>query len=386
MLNLLKLNLKTFYYNKSRIILFVIFLAGLSAAATAMADFFLGGQNIINPIYVAAADLDNSFETRLIMSALADSADYDLVNLIPMDYYEAGRAFAAGEVGAIFTFPYGFGESMVTGINMPVTVVYDRQRPMSAAILFLVGEAFSNMLRTSQTGVYIALNYAAAYGSPELYNNVFFSVNLRFMGLVMSRDSAFIREYISPLGTLDSLTSYFTAAYITIMLFSTLIFGDLIRKNYSQHTLISLKFLGITPIAIFAGLGASYFILFGLISFCLFIFALSLGLAIPVFSMILINLFISAFAAANGFLFDKHLSCGIFTGVFALFSLFLSGGVIPLGYLSESLRAVSIFTFNFWAKELIASDLSGQIGAIPVLVIVGFIGVFTIIGTGKIRK
>ncbi|MCL2565411.1 MAG: ABC transporter permease [Defluviitaleaceae bacterium] len=392
-LNILALNLKTFARQKMRIASFFMLIALLCLGAGLAGNFFVSGQNIINPIYVAVVDLDNSFETGLILSAITESTEND--GLLSFAYHSpesAADALSEGSVVAIITLPENFGIGITTGENIPFTVTYNQNMPLISALVRISADAFADMLRISQTGVYITLNYAAAMDLPQAqYDMIFLGVNMRFLGFVLNRDKMFVTDTLSVTGGLLIWQAYFIAAYISLMMCAAFVMTDTIRRNFNRFSLISLKNRGIPSYMIFGACVTAYFLLFAALNTGLWLFSnilltvfymppfiLNAALLLAVFVVITV---LSSFAAMLTFVFDSPLSAGVFTAVFAGLSFFLSGGIIPIALFSDGMQIVSNLVWNTWAASLLAAALTeGLIGWAAIAICASFGLVFAAIG------
>jgi len=391
-LNILSLSLKTFAQQKMRIISFFLLVALLCLGAGLAGNFLMTGQSIAGPISIAVVDLDNSFETGLIISAVTESSEnYDLLTITSHTAESAKDALENGTVAAVITLPENFGRGIITGENIPFTVTYNQDMPLSSAFVRISADAFANMLRISQIGVYVTLNYAAMQElPPEQYNMIFMGVNMRFLNLVLNRDEIFISDIQSVTGGLLIWQAYFIAAYTALMMCAAFVMTDAIRRNFNRLSLISLKNRGMSLYMVFLACVNAYFLLFLVLNTGLWLFAniLLTALNMPLFALstsMLMGVFVvaailSAFAAMLTFAFENHLSAGAFTAVFMVISLFLSGGIIPVAFFSDSLQILSNIVWNTWGAKLLGAALIGENIALPMAVCIFFALIFTGIG------
>ena len=390
--NIVSLNLKTFAGQKIRIISFFLLIALLCLTAGLAGSFFMTGGNIAGPISVAVVDLDNSFETGLILSAITESNENDSLLTFSSHSPESARdALRDGSVVAVITLPENFGLGITTGENIPFTVTYNRDMPLTSALVRISADTFANMLRTSQTGVYITLNYAALQELPqEQYNMIFIGVNMRFLGFVLNREDIFISDVQSVTGGLLIWQAYFIAAYAALMMCAAFIMTDALRRNFSRFSLISLKNRGVSPPIIFLACTSAYFLLFSALNAGLWLFAnvLLTASGMPIFALnpaLLLGVFIiaavlAAFAAMLTFAFESVLSAGVFTAVLTGLSLFLSGGIIPVEYFSGGLQFAANTVWNTWGVRLLGAALTGESIVLPMIMCIAFGLAFTGIG------
>jgi len=343
-------------------------IALLATAAGLLGNFFLTETNITEPVSLAIVDIDDSFETRMILSAITEGAgDYEgILKFSHLSRESANTALQNGYVSAIITLPENFGSAMISGENIPFIVTYNAERPLSAALVRVSAHAFADMLRTSQMGVYVTLNYARTQDIPQdSFDMIFMGVNIRFLRLVLNRGSMFEVDTQSVTGGLLIWQSYFIAAYIALMICAAFVMTDALRRNFGHYCLLSLKNRGIAPHMVFGACTFAYFILFFALNSALWLLVsvLPAVVCIPQFPMsvnffagiVIISILLSAFSAMLVFVFENTFSAGFFTSAFAIVSLFLSGGIIPVMYFSDSLQAASNLMWSTWGTRLLAA-------------------------------
>ena len=392
--NILSLNLKTFTQYKTLALSLFLLSALLSVLAGAAGSFFLTGAGRAEVVSVAIVDLDDSFETRMIISAVTENEDYgELLTFSFHSPQSAAAALSDGSAAAVITLPEGFGHGIITGANIPFSVSYNQNMPLSSSLVRLSAEAFSTMLRISQTGVYVTLNYAALQElTQESYDMIFMGVNLRFLGLVLGRGEIFVHETLSVTGGLLIWQSYLLAAYTALMLCAAYVMTDALRRNYSRFFLLSFKSRGMPLYIVFAACIFAYFLFFLALNAALWLlsavvasvfllpaFALNSGLIAAVAA---VSLVIAAFAAMLTFAFNSSLSAGAFTAVFACVSLFLSGGILPTLFFSEGLALAASAVWSTWGVRLLSAAVLEDGLAWPLIMNLIFFMVFAGIGAG----
>ena len=381
--SLFLLNLKTFTGQKFRLIVLLLLLISISAVAGLAGDFFLTDGILAEPISIALVDLDNSAETRMILSAIVDEPDYiDLLEFVILSPREAYAALDDGTVTAIITFPEGFAHGMLMGQNIPFTVAYNSERPLASALVRVVTESFADMLRSSQIGVYVTLNFANTQEIPrEQFDRILLAVNMRFIGLVMNRGEIFIHDNQSVTGGPDIRQAYLIAMYCALMLCAAFVMTDAMRQNFSRHFILKLKKRGVAPLKLLLACLAANFLLFVAINaglgFLLLDFSVSTSSLLVI---IVLTAAFAAFAAMIIFVFDSAFAAGSFSAVAVGISLFLSGGIIPIEFFGDGLSRASNFVFNTWAVRLIFNLLLDESLVIPVTLCLTFALIFAMIG------
>jgi hypothetical protein len=326
-------------------------------------------------------DLDDTLETRMIINAITDDPDYiDLLEFSILPAGEARAALSRGDVTATITFPEGFAHGMLMGRNIPFEVAYNSERPLASALVRVTTESFADMLRSSQIGVYVSLNYANTQEiTRDQFDMIMLAVNMRFIGLVMSRGDVFVHDDQSVTGGLDIWQAYLIAMYCALMLCAAFVMTDALRQNFSKFFLMKLKNLGVPPLKPFLACFAANFLLFIVINaglgFWLFDFSIDIMLAI-----IVITAGFAGFAAMITFLFNSAFSAGSFSAVVVGVSLLLSGGIIPAEFFSDGLRTASHAVFNTWATRLLSAAFLEESLAVPMAACIAFVLIFAFIG------
>jgi len=132
-LRLFLLNLKIYATQKVRLAVLFFVVVAISAIVGLVGNYFLD-ESGLSAISIAIVDLDDSFETRMILSALVDDAQANVAfDFVRYSAQDAQMALDSGGVTAIITFPYNFGHSMIVGENIPFTIVYNSERPFTSA-------------------------------------------------------------------------------------------------------------------------------------------------------------------------------------------------------------------------------------------------------------
>ena len=368
-------------------------IALLATAAGLLGNFFLSEANIAGPVHIAIVDLDDSFETRMILSVITEQSDdyAEMLRFADKTPSGANEALQNGYISAIITLPENFGWSVLSGENLPFVVTYNAERPLSASLIRVVANAFADMLRTSQMGVYVTLNYALEQDlSREDFDMVFMGVNMRFLGFVLGRDEMFVTQ-LQSVTVIPIWQSYFIAAYIALMICAALVMTDAVRRNFSKHCLVSLRNRGISVHTVFAACVFAYFLLFAVLNAAFWLLVTSLPSIADVMqfpinvsflaSVVAISLSLAAFAAMLTFVFDNAFSAGAFASLFAVVSLFLSGGIIPVIYFSDGLRVLSNFVWSTWGSELLAAAILDESIFFQAAMCLLFGWIFAVLGT-----
>ena len=381
--DLLNLNLKTFARQKIRLIILMLIMFFVSFIAGIAGTLFLTEGVLTRPISIVLVDLDDSIESRMILNAIVDEPGYiDLIEFVILTYEEAGAVLDGGDFTAIITFPQGFAHAMQTGHNIPFYVNLNDERPIASALVRVAVESFADMLRSSQIGVYVTLNFANTQEiSRAEFDRVLMAVNMRFIGLVMNRHEVFVHDYQSVTGGLVIWQAYLIAMFCALMLCVSFAMTDAMRQIYSKFSILKLRSRGVSPLKIFLACFMAIFLLFITINTGVWLWFFDIDLSInTILAIIVLAAGFAAFAAMITFVFTSNLAAGSFSAVFAGISLFFSGGIIPIDFFSVELRIIAGTVFNTWVVRLISAVLLDESIFLPMIVCISFALVFSAIG------
>ena len=355
------INLKTFWAHKWQFALIWVGMLLLGMVVGIHTQRLLSSEGLLAPSHVALVDLDHSLETSLIMSAIGDATEYEgLVYFIAMTEADAHAALVAGEIVAMVVFPVGFGHEMTTGGNLPFEVSYNLSQPFESAVIRLVADAFAEMLKSSQIGVYTVLNYA--WGAVETgaltqaqYESIFWQVNFYFIEMVLGRHALFEVQTVYATGV-PPVWHYGTVAYLVVLLWLSVRMAHLARDNMTAHNLRLLKASGVTFWQVWLGtVGAMLAVLVGTS------LAVWAGLLwwrlLPVMPVIGVALGISMIGGVTTFVFERRASRGLFSAVACGVGLVMAGGVVPMAFLPAAIQGLAPFNPLYWAIWLLQASL-----------------------------
>ena len=130
-----------------------------------------------------------------------------------MEPDEARAALEAGEVTAVLLLPEGFLDSVLSGENLPVTLLTSRARPLESWLVQWLGQSVSRMLAAAQAGIYtVSERYHAAGVTEPGEEEMLLQVNLAYLGWVSGREELYDSVTVSATGTLSVTHHYALSA------------------------------------------------------------------------------------------------------------------------------------------------------------------------------
>lgn len=360
---ILKLTLKACLSKWKRFAIFICLTALLSFLIGLLGNYFLYKDKAVDPVTIVIADMDNSVESRMFLGNITSNEQYnDFLVFESKTEAEARLMLERNEAAAVFIIPKDFAAYIKNGENQPFTAIYNSSMPLKVALIEYFANGLTQMLAASQIGVYTALDYAWENGTQKQYDTMFRTVNMKYMSTVLGRSKILDTAEVSVVGRVSPFQYYFFAAYIFIMLAGTILFVDILHGVFTRDTLIRLRLARISSVKITIAAILSVFVVLILINgiFGVFLFyAKDIAAQIPLNKELLLGLAVillcvSAFTVLVSQMFKNVFSAGVFISLFSLVTLFVSGGIIPIDYLSASINTLSRFTLNFWSVRLLS--------------------------------
>ncbi|MCL1936300.1 MAG: ABC transporter permease [Defluviitaleaceae bacterium] len=356
-------NIKTLWHNKLIFFLFLAIIFLLIVGFFGVISSF-GNNSIIN---IAVVDLDKSFETELIVTNITQSSEYEnLINFHILNIDEANTKLQNSEITSIVVFPYGFGNSIATGENIPFNVYYNANTPFVSALVNVISNSFSYMLGLGQIGVYTALNYIFLH-HPEEYNNFFWSINFSFLNIVLNRSNIFTQTEITT-NDIPIIFSYIFSGYVTLLFCVIFIFSEFVSKNFNSFVIQSFISRNNSNkikkmMSIILGCSFYYFFIFLCINILIFFTNIFIGFDINFSTMLAIlflNFITSFLLTFFTFIFKNTVNRYIFMTFFIIYSLFFSGGIIPLQFLRSVNPALYYTNFSYLAVKLLSGSINNE--------------------------
>ncbi|WRS28780.1 ABC transporter permease [Oscillospiraceae bacterium MB08-C2-2] len=367
---IVSLALRHFATKWRRFALFIGLTALLCIAAGLLGRFFLTQQRAVEPVSIVLVDLDDTTETRMGFQLLSGMESYSqLLVFEKQEQLKAQEMLRNGLITAVVTIPQGFTDSIKSGVNTPFRLEYSEKTPLKSQLVAAFAQSFAEMLKTSQAGVYTALEYGREQGDDTLYPMLFQSINLEYLRLVGYRDDLFIRQTLSVTASMDAMDYYILCALVFLLGLSPVLLLESVLVLQCPGVTGGLRRAGIgnfrSSLALLAALWAACLCVGGSLSLLLWAFAQVGGLAFaptfPFFAgLAVILLAVAAATLLIARLLPSPGAGSLCTALFSLAALLVSGGIIPTDYLSPRLQLLGRLTLNRWAVPLLGEGLAGR--------------------------
>jgi hypothetical protein len=234
---------------------------------------------------------------------------------------------------------------------------------LSVTRLFVgAGVAF---VTVSQSGIYSTLDYAYEQGMDwnDVVDTLVIPINIEYMKALLAYEDYFDKTVLSATDSIPQAEYYLHSILIFLMY---IFLVTLTSGIYTSRTVLRRWHMCGTPL-----------IKVMLTKWAALWFLISVLLA-PLFllygaDMFAVAVLLSGLGLMSAQLFKGEQASGIFLFTFAVVTLFISGGALPLAYLPEVFGRISVFAPNYWFIRI------GAGGWVPSAVFCGYGALFFVI-------
>lgn len=319
----------------------------------------LPSRLLFAPFTIGIVDNDDSTEITLLLEML--KSHESLHHLISFERMPAGVAAArldANEIPAYIIVPEGFTQGVIIGENPPLALVGNESRVVQLSVTRLLVGAGVAFITTSQSGIYATLDYAYKQGMDwnKVLDSLVVPINIEYMKALLAYEDYFDKTELSATDTIPGSEYYLNSVLIFLMYLFLVTLTDVIytapqvyrRWRMCGTPLIKVMFMKWIALWFFISL-----------------------IMIPLFPFYGVNLFAAAFLLSGLGLMSAQLFKGeqasrFFLFTFAIITLFISGGALPLAFLPEVFGPISMVTPNYWFIRI------GVSGWVPAAVFCGY--------------
>jgi len=347
-------DLKFFLRRGGRILGAALLAFAVCAAAGRAGSALIYGKSVFEPFSVAIVDQDNSYETNVLFTNLTDMQSLKgIVTFIRISEDDAKREMADGSVEAYIVLPKGFAADFENGANTPPVVV--TAGGLKSELVKMFVNCAIGQLSASQAGVYVTLDAIRAHGGQALYDKAFQDINLTFVSLFFSRESLLKTSVISAAGTVPPGIFFIIHFFLFFCVLNTGFVSDCFcgagcyrrLKSAGVHSWFILISHAVSGMLLNAFLAAA-------VITALFVSGIFTGVTLTITAgrVLVVLTYIFALSALSVFWFaltDDRRIKGAAVFIFALLSLFFSGGLIPFSFLPSALAAAKKILFNYYA-------------------------------------
>ncbi|MCL2698783.1 MAG: ABC transporter permease [Defluviitaleaceae bacterium] len=331
-----------------KILFGVSFLALFCAIVIALAAA-LPGRMLFAPFTIGVVDNDNSQEITLLLEMLRNHESLgEIISFERMPPEDAAARLDADEIPAYIIIPEGFTQGIIIGENPPITLVGNESRVLQLAVTRLLVSAGVAFLTTSQAGIYSTLNYAHEQGMAwdEIIAFLMLPVNIEYMRALLAYNEFFVRTELSATDDIPPEEYYLNSVLLFLMyIFLITLVGAIFT---SPAIMRRWRMCGVPLIKIMLTKWIALWVLISIFLTPLMPFYGAVLLAVAVL--------LSGLALMSAQLFASEQAAGLFLFTFAVVTLFVSGGALPLAFLPEIFGRLSVFIPNYWFIRISSAD------------------------------
>ena len=345
----------------------IFFLLG----AALIGNYFLKEESRVQAFQVAVINEDPTVETRMVIKQLTDSPHLNgIMSTMEVNQQKGYELLRNNKVAAVIYIPKGFSRDVARGINTPVEVTGNNQRPLQSQLVRHVMESAADFTSAAQAGIN-TIDYfmEEAEFSESSQKKQFKRDILSFSLHVLGRGEIFEEKKQNNLFQ-ESLLDYYVISLYVLLIMIWSFLGLLLLKNNGNEA-IENRLLG---------MGFSYFqstlsrmlAAFIMVSFSSILIALTYllwkGIATPAEIVLWIcGTLVAAFVFITFFVWVEAVVWNERFYQFAGMILILLGAVIgehfiPAVYFPDWLQSLNLFSLNGWVlKFMFALQQGGAV-------------------------
>lgn len=342
------LQLKAFGILIPRLLLVLILSGFLAVGAGIAGSHALYKDSGIQKVPIALVLPENDRLVNLAFSFLEgmDSVR-DTCLFYKVSREEAYSLFDKGQVFSIILIPDSFVEQILSGENLPATVILPKESNLEALLFKTLADSGVSLLSTAQAGIYAVDDVLIRKEHWESIPVMEKELNQLYLAYSLNRSAYFKNMPLSATGAWSVLEFYSASGLIFILLFSGTSAYEYFKTEGSALRLC-LKRLGLSLFSVQVIKLTAFSLVFSSLIFLaeklLYLMPLPVRLSYWDLEQFF-SLFILLFSISSFFLLvsksSSQASGAVLTiSVLSIGSLFLAGGFLPSVFLPEKLRAL----------------------------------------------
>ena len=379
---ILRRDLKLFFHDLIPAVVLTLLLAVCCVIAGLAAS--KGAERQTDPVDVALVDNEDSLLSRMGISMVTDQGYMSSLMTIGREANadEALKKMEAGEYGAVIDLPDGYMEKIMHGENCTGTIYVSDALENEGEMIEAIADFGSRLLTAGQLGVFAGERVIAQNGlGEEVHAQFLEDTNARLITFALDAyDSVFTFEVLDYGDTGMSMTDYYAACWIVLLLFVVgLFFPGLYITDCKGSIYARLRTRGMSDVNFMLG-KIIYPAIFRLL-LCAVIAAVFKARFLPLaIAAVYITLLTSSIAVA----LSKRGGWSVLIIAISTIALFMQGGLVPRTMLPEILPALAQYTPSGAALEAVIYAMGGKadlIGAAVVAAIYTALSVMWVLGT-----
>lgn len=305
---------------------------------------------------IAIVDDDQTLETKYVIGQLLDNSHLSKVTKVTIvDHAKARTLMEKNKVVATIVIPEGFSRDVKKGLNTPVEVIGNGDRPLQAQLVRHLMESAAKLTTAAQSGINTIDHFLAEENVPDDVRHAEFKKSLLSFSLhILGRGTIFEMKEKKNLFQQDILQYYVLSFYLLLIMIWSFGFLVLLRERINGPLRNRLNSRGITEWKEkFAGFAAAV-VSVSLISYLLslpitWLFGSSAINYGNLLSIVRIVLTFSAFFMMLAVFVSNDQLFLLFGIGLIMIGAVAGGHVIPVVYFPDWLERIGMFTINSWA-------------------------------------
>ena len=351
-------------------------------------------NSFMKPLEIGVIDNDSSVYSDMLMKSFeSDEAfskfikiNIDRENVILKDFYD-------NKYDAIITIPKGFADSLMYFGENPVEVKVNYKDPISSMLLKNSMEGYDKFIGSVEIGVTTLYNQMNRLGfNRETINSYNAQISFNLVVGALKRTIFFEVEEIQNVPTVNSQKYFMISIIIMFLMYISVFAAIMLMKEREEMCIERVKITDINMVS---------YILAKAMSITLYIFLMVIGwvfifyiftnssfkinqvfLGIFIFLCILFDVSIAVFVSS---VFEKEEAVVLFSNVFVFINAIIGGSIVPLHYMPETFKRISIISPNYWMiKGMLFIDSNYKIyECVFIALVIGLLSLSLIIFASK---
>ena len=317
----------------------------------------LPSRQLFAPFTIGVVDNDNSTEVTMLLEMLKNHESLNhLVGFERMPQDIAAERLDSDEIPAYIIVPPGFTQGVIIGENPPLTLVGNESRFIQLSVAKLLINAGVAFVTTSQAGIYSTLDYAYEQGMDwsEVINSLVIPINIEYMKTLLDYEALFTKTELSATDNIPSAEYFLNSMLIFLMYLFLITITGTAASSSAPSVMSRWRMCGTPLIKVMV---IKWTAIWVLLSFFLIPLLPLYGV-----KLVAVAAMLSGLGLMSAQLFKNEQAAGLFLFTFAVVTLFISGGSLPLAFLPKIFGKLCLLTPNYWFIRL------GVGGWIPVVV------------------
>ena len=373
LLRYMKLEFKRAYKSFPKMLLGAIVLVLVIGSLAYCSETLLYANEEHDRAKVALAVEDDSSLVSMATTLLESSESISIVaNFIRVNPKVVDKMLENQDVIASITVPEGFIDGLANGEKVSMNVKFSKNMHAFAGIFKELSLTATKTMASTQAGIYAQYDMYHAHNASDKLSEANTELNKSYLGFVFSRNSIFDSVTVTSTGNVSIITYYLSGGLVLFfmmfsMAFSSFIMNDgivLKRKLYS--TKLGMFGYYFSKIIIVFSM---YYVVYLLLGFAGLLIGMNI-FKIWAF-MILVLLCLSSIIVLFFELAPNKLTGIILVFILSAASAILSGCIIPLSYLPDTLGKLGALLPSTAMIDVVAGGLDSNVNFVSLISLLG---------------